>query len=116
MCGRATLTMVASSTTMSWAVAMTSRARPRRRLPPPAVAPGEAARPVTDRADRVVGRSGALPAPEAGDVTVSPLDLGARPWRPCELSRRIQARRQPRERPSPDPGDSRHPDRGLARR
>src|SRR5580704_6885729 len=76
MCGRATLTMVASSTTMSWAVAMTSSARPRRRLPPPAVAAGEAACPVTDRADRVVGRSGALPAPEAGDVTTSPLDLG----------------------------------------
>ena len=31
MCGRATLTMVASSTTMSWAVAMTARARPSRR-------------------------------------------------------------------------------------
>jgi hypothetical protein len=34
---------------------MTSRARPRRRLPPPAVARGEAARPVLDCADRVVG-------------------------------------------------------------
>ena len=31
MCGRATLTMVASSTTMSCAVAMTARARPSRR-------------------------------------------------------------------------------------
>jgi hypothetical protein len=38
--------MVPSSTTMSWAVAMTSKARPKR--PPPAVSPGEAARPVTD--------------------------------------------------------------------
>src|SRR5262249_54093004 len=33
MCGRATLTMVASSTTISWAVAMTSRATPRWRPP-----------------------------------------------------------------------------------
>jgi hypothetical protein len=31
MWGRATLTMVASSTIMSWAVAMTARARPSRR-------------------------------------------------------------------------------------
>src|SRR6185369_15889946 len=31
MCGSATLTMVASSTTMSWAVAITTRARPRLR-------------------------------------------------------------------------------------
>ena len=31
ICGRATLTMVASRTTMSWAVAMTARARPSRR-------------------------------------------------------------------------------------
>ena len=74
-CGSATLTMVASSTTMSRAVAMTSRARPRR-LPQPAVAPGEAARPVTDcgpapAAGWARGRAGrgALPAPEAGDVT-----------------------------------------------
>jgi len=55
MCGRATFTMVASSTTMSWAVAMTSSARPRRRLPLPAAAPGEAASPVSDGADRLVG-------------------------------------------------------------
>src|ERR1700760_4232127 len=34
MCGRATLTMVASSTTMSCAVAMTARATPRRRDAP----------------------------------------------------------------------------------
>src|SRR5690349_19616701 len=42
MCGSATLTMVASSTTMSWAVAITTRARPRLRWrapPPPAWAP-----------------------------------------------------------------------------
>ncbi len=37
-CGRATLTMVASSTTMSWAVAMTARARPSRRGGPVDVA------------------------------------------------------------------------------
>ena len=51
------------------------------------------------------GRSGALPALEVGDVTVPPLNLGARTRRPCELSRRAQACRQPCERPSPDPGD-----------
>src|SRR6266550_1210319 len=44
MWGSATLTMVASSTTISWAVAMTTSARPRRRLPGPAPAV-----PVTDR-------------------------------------------------------------------
>src|SRR3984885_8687769 len=33
MCGSATLTMVASRMTISWAVAMTSRARPGWRLP-----------------------------------------------------------------------------------
>src|SRR5215831_5032948 len=38
MCGRATLTMVASSTTISCAEASTSRARPGRAGPPPAVA------------------------------------------------------------------------------
>src|SRR2546429_1316217 len=47
MWGSATLTMVASSTTISWAVAMTTSARPRRRLPGPAPAV-----PVTDRPAR----------------------------------------------------------------
>ena len=35
MCGRATFTMVPSSTTMSWAVAMTASARPSRRVGAP---------------------------------------------------------------------------------
>src|SRR5262252_8347992 len=50
MCGSATLTMVASSTTISCAVASTSRARPGRG-PPPAVLPaaGRAVRVVLDR-------------------------------------------------------------------
>jgi hypothetical protein len=48
------------------------------------------------------------PDPLAGDVTVPPWDLGARPWRPCELSRRARARCRPGERPSPDPGDPPH--------
>ena len=51
MCGRATLTMVASSTTISWAVAMTASARPSRRWPPAAAAAppaGAATRLVTD--------------------------------------------------------------------
>ena len=47
MCGRATLTMVASSTTISCALARTSRARPRRG-PPAATPPGAAARVVVD--------------------------------------------------------------------
>ena len=46
MWGSATFTIVASSTTMSWAVAMTTRARPRWRRTGPASAPPAAARTV----------------------------------------------------------------------
>src|ERR1700748_1723767 len=108
--------MVASSTTMSWAVAMTSKARPRR-PPPAAVAPGEAARPVTDcrpGADCGTGGPGALSAPEAGDVTVSPWGLGARALAAVRGSRQAQACRQAGKRTSPDPGDS--PQRDCAGR
>jgi hypothetical protein len=57
MCGRATLTMVASSTTMSCAVAMTARARPSRRGGEPelgATAPFDAAAVLTPVAGRPV--------------------------------------------------------------
>src|SRR5262245_61170254 len=59
ICGSATLTMVASSTTINCAVARTSNARPRRRWPPPAVVPpaGLAIRVALDR---------------VSDMTVSP--------------------------------------------
>jgi hypothetical protein len=63
---------------MSWAVAMTSSARPRRRLAPRAVALGAAVRPVSDCSDRMMGGEGALPAPGAGEVTIVPLSLGVR--------------------------------------
>src|SRR6266851_4977096 len=73
MCGRATLTMVASSTTISCAVARTSKARPGC-WPPPAVVPsaGLAIRVVLDRVP---------------DMTVSPAGefsgaLGSRPLCP----------------------------------
>ena len=49
--------MVASSTTISWAVAMTSRARPRRRLLPAAVAPAEPVHPVADPSEDISGRA-----------------------------------------------------------
>jgi hypothetical protein len=112
---------IRTSQSHSGHTAMTSRARPRRRLPPPAAAPDEAGRSVTDRvpgADRGMGAysggPGALSAPEAGDVTVSPWASehvpGARPRPPRELSRWAQARRQQGERSSPDPGDSPHRD------
>src|ERR1700730_9940841 len=66
---------------------MTSRARPRRRLPPPAVM--------------------ALSAPEAGDTTATPWDLGARPLPAVRAFRDgPQACRQPGKRSSPDSGDS----------
>ena len=55
-----------------------------------------------------MGGPGSPSAPEAGEVTASLLDLGARPWRPCELWRYAQAHRQSGERSSPDPGDSPH--------
>ena len=56
MCGRATLTMVASSTTMSCAVAMTARARPSRRGGEPVDVPAalDAAAVLTSRAGRPV--------------------------------------------------------------
>jgi hypothetical protein len=54
MRGSGTFTIVASGATMSWAITMTGRARTRRRLPPPDVAAGAAARPVSDAADVVV--------------------------------------------------------------
>src|SRR5260370_78742 len=54
MCGSATLTMVASSTTISCAVASTSRARPGRG-PPAATPPGAAARVVLDRVSDMTG-------------------------------------------------------------
>ena len=53
MCGRATLTIVTSSTTMSCAVAMTARASPSRRVGSPELgvtAAGDAAAVLTSRA------------------------------------------------------------------
>ena len=63
-CGNATLTMVESSTTISWAVAMTSNARPRRR---------------------------SLSAPDAGDVTVVSLGDGF-PDRPRLFVSKVRGR------------------------
>src|SRR5262249_61615648 len=59
ICGTATLTMLAPTTTINCAVARTSNARPRRRWPPPAVVPpaGLAIRVALDR---------------VSDMTVSP--------------------------------------------
>src|SRR5262249_61438834 len=59
MCGSATLTMVASSTTISCAVARTSRARPGRG-PPAATPPGAAARAVLDRISDMTGSPGCV--------------------------------------------------------
>src|SRR5260370_414033 len=60
MCGRATLTMVASSTTISCAVARTSRARPGRGPPAAATPPGAAARAVLDRISDMTGSPGCV--------------------------------------------------------
>ena len=69
MCGRATLTMVASSTTMSCAVAMTARARPSRRggapETPEALAASDAAALLTSRVTR----------PVSGDVADKTISL-----------------------------------------
>src|SRR6185295_19921826 len=59
MCGSATLTMVASSTTISCAAARTSSARPGRG-PPTATPPGAAARAVLDRISDMTGSPGCV--------------------------------------------------------
>ena len=67
MCGRATLTMVASSTTMSCAVAMTASARPSRRVGAPE--PGVAV--AFDAAALLTTRVGCPVSGDVADKTIS---------------------------------------------
>src|SRR3954451_1802300 len=85
--------MVPSSTTMSCAVAMTTRATPRRRSGPPTDTPGEPLRPVVDRSEVIVASSpsavvaGAMGRPATAGRRFTVIDVndgGAlrRPYRP----------------------------------
>jgi len=67
MCGMVTLTIVASSTTMSWAVAMTARARPSRRGGEPVDVPA-----ALDAAAVLTSRVGCPVSGVVADKTILP--------------------------------------------